>query len=262
MRNINKSYYSKAHRLVRLISLLVIISTLTGCLYWLRAFQTYQQLDEFDKNFGIEVADEFLLSFKKPIMFSEDFISLSGLRSSEVDQEDNGKRWRYWFHKVDKNNKLIEPEIKFYFDLHFNSLDRLYSWGFSSLFLQIAPPQFLEVSLRSLAGAEINKETRQLRANTDHIDKISADLPKKSNVVKQLGTPLEIIDDKENEIYVYHFLLDSLGINKGYEDRALSVIKLTFDKSTDELIKMSGRFAGLKISISYRKYLENVAVNS
>jgi hypothetical protein len=35
------------------------------------------------------------------------------------------------------------------------------------------------------------------------------------------------------------------------------VVKLTFDKSSEELIRMAGRFAGLKISINYRKFLED-----
>ena len=57
--------------------------------------------------------------------------------------------------------------------------------------------------------------------------------------------------------YYYHFLLDTPKIEKGYEERALSVVKLTFDKKTQELTRMAGRFAGLKISIKYRRYLSD-----
>lgn len=236
---------------------------LSGCIEWFHAFQTYQQLDEFDKYFAISVEDHFQLKFKQPKMYSEDFVSLSGLMPSSSDPKTVGKRWRYWFKKVDAEQKLIEPEIKFFFDLDFNRYDRLTAWSFSSLFLQIAPPEFLELSLRSLAGAEINETSKQLRANTDHLDKISAKLPKKSEILKELGSPVEIIDaGQDQEIYLYNFLLDSMNIKKGYEDRALSVVKLTFDKATQELIKMSGRFAGLKISISYRKFLEDNSSSS
>jgi len=45
-------------------------------------------------------------------------------------------------------------------------------------------------------------------------------------------------------------------LEEGYEDRALSEVKLTFDKKTQELIKMAGRFAGLKVSINYKKFLD------
>ena len=40
-------------------------------------------------------------------------------------------------------------------------------WSFSSLFLEIAPPAFIEVSLRSLGQAKINQGKKQLKTNTD-----------------------------------------------------------------------------------------------
>ena len=243
---------------LRIILIVALTGFLCGCIYWVRAYQTYLQMNEFDRYFAVTVNDDFTLQFKKPILYSRDFISLSRLQPSlKFPAIDGSKRWRYWFRKVDRNNKIIIPEIKFYSDLNFNNKDRITSWSFSSLFLQIAPPKFLEVSLRSLGGAEINKEKMQLRANTALLEKISADLPKKPTVVGQLGNPLEVIDDKETEVYMYRFLLDTLEIEEGYEDRANSEIKLTFDKSSNELIKMAGSFAGLKVSINYKNFLEN-----
>lgn len=248
---------------LRIICLLTLASLLSGCMYWIRAYQTYLQMDEFDRYFAVTVSDDFTLQFKKPILYSKDFISLSRLQPSlKFPAADGSKRWRYWFHKVDRNKKLISPEIKFYSELSFNNKDRVIAWSFSSLFLQIAPPKFLEVSLRSIGGAEINKEKMQLRASTDLIDKITADLPKKPAITGQLGNPLEITDENENEVYIYRFLLETPEIEEGYEDRAVSEIKLTFDKSTQELIKMAGRFAGLKISINYRNFLDKSSVES
>jgi hypothetical protein len=244
-------------RYLRITCVIILAGLLSGCIYWIRAYQTYLQMDEFDRFFAVAVGDEFSLQFKKPIMYSKDFVSLAKLQPSiKYPAMDGSKRWRYWFRKIDSDKKIISPEIKFYSDLNFNNKDRIIAWSFSSLFLQIAPPKFLEVSLRSIGGAEINKEKMQLRANTELMDKISADLPKKSAVTSQIGAPLEINDEIESEVYIYHFLLESPEIEKGYEDRALSEVKLTFDKSTQELIKMSGRFAGLKISINYRNYLD------
>jgi hypothetical protein len=111
------------------------------------------------------------------------------------------------------------------------------------------------VSLRSIGGATIDKEKQQLRANSELLTKISDQLPKKASVIAQLGEPLDITDEGEMEVYRYHFLLDTHHIEKGYEDRALNEIKIRFDKKTDELIGMSGRFAGLKVSIDYRNFL-------
>jgi hypothetical protein len=252
----------KTMRVLRVIGVLILAGSLSGCIYWIRAFQTYQQMGEFDRYFNTVTTDEFTLQFKEPILYSKDFVSLSRLYASEDVPTPNGRRWRYWYRKVDANNKLIVPEIKFYSDLNFNKEGRIIAWSFSSLFLQIAPPKFLEVSLRSLGGAEIDKEKRQLRANSKLIDKISEDLPRKSAVLAQIGEPLEIKDEGDVEVYMYHFLLETHHIDKGYEDRALNEVKLSFDKKTGELIRMNGRFAGLKVSINYRKFLNEPAGES
>lgn len=242
-------------RSLRIVFLLILTSLLSGCMYWVRAYQVYLQMNEFDRNFSVVTSDEFTLRFKEPILYSKDFVSLSKLYASQDDPTPEGRRWRYWFHKVDGNNKLIKPEVKFYSDLNFNKENRLIAWSFSSLFLAIAPPKFLEVSLRSIGGAEIDKEKQQLKANSALLEKISEDLPKKPAVLAQLGEPFEIKDEGEQEIYIYRFLLETHRIEEGYEDRALNEVKITFDKKTQELIRMAGRFAGLKVSINYRKFL-------
>jgi len=247
---------------LRIICLLALSGLLSGCIYWIRAYQTYLQMDEFDHYFAVVTSDEFTLQFKEPILYSKDFVSLSKLYASQDTPTEQGRRWRYWFRKVDGNNKVIVPEIKFYSDLNFNKEGRIIAWSFSSLFLQIAPPKFLEVSLRSIGGAEIDKEKKQLRANSKLIDKISEDLPDKSAVLAQLGKPLEIKDECDLEVYIYHFLLETHQIEKGYEDRALSEVKISFDKKTAELVRMSGRFAGLKVSINYRKFLDGASDES
>jgi len=245
-------------RFTRIISLVLLAGSLTGCMYWVRAYQTYLQMAKFDQYFSVVSADDFTLQFKKPILYSKDFVSLSRLYASEDMVTQEGRRWRYWFRKIDVNNNLIAPEISFYSDLNFNKEGLLTAWSFSSLFLKIAPAKFLEVSLRSIGGAEIDKENQQLRANSDLLIKISDQLPKKVSVITQLGEPLEIIDEGDREVYIYHFLLDTHHIEKGYEDRALNEIKIRFDKKNDELIGMSGRFAGLKVSIDYRNFLNVV----
>ncbi len=244
----------KLGRIFRLLLIFSLLSTMTGCFYWWRAYQTYLQMDEFDEHFAISVKDDFTVHFKDPVLLSEDFVSLAKLRPSEAKTTDYGKLWKYRFRKVDKDGLILSPEVRFSFNLAFDRDDRIKFWSFSPLFLQIAPAEFLELSFRSLGGAEINQDQRQLKVNTDKVKKIDTDLPLKSKVLAQLGQPLEIKDQPEQEIYLYHFVLEAYDIEEGYEDRALSEVKLTFDKDTQELVKMSGRFAGLKISINYRDY--------
>ncbi|MDP2902493.1 MAG: hypothetical protein Q8N96_05240 [Methylovulum sp.] len=244
------------NRGLRILCLLILAASLTGCLYWLRAYQTYLQMNEFDRYFTVAVTDDFTLQFKEPILYNYDFISLSKLYpSDDTPISTGGRHWRYWFRKVDADKKPVTPEIKFYSDLLFNQDKRLMAWSFSSLFLQMAPPQFLEVSLRSIAGANIDKEKKQLKADTTLLDKISAELPKKSAVLAHLGEPLEIKDEPDQEIYIYHFLLDTPRVEAGYENNALNEVKLSFDKKNHELFNMAGNFAGLKVSIDYRTFL-------
>jgi len=242
---------------LRLITVLALALSLTGCMYWIRAYQVYLQMNDFDRHFSVTAADEFTLHFKEPILFSKDFVSLSKLYASQDDLTADGRRWRYWFRKVDGNNNVIKPEVKFYSDLSFNKESRLIAWSFSSLFLAIAPAKFLEVSLRSIGGAEIDNDKKQLKANPALLEKIADDLPQKPSILAQLGEPFEIIDEPEQEIYIYRFLLETRHIEKGYEDRALNEVKISFDKKKQELIRMAGRFAGLKVSIDYRKFIDN-----
>ena len=243
----------------RAVLAIFIIASLTGCIYWWRAYQTYVQMSEFDRYFKVAVADDFTLKFKEPIMYSQDFVSLAKLHASEEKPTPEGKRWRYWFRKVDSKGKLVTPKVEFYSDLNFNKEDRITAWTFSPLFLEIAPPKFLEVSLRSIGGADINEDKMQLKADTSRFGKITAKLPLKSKVVEKLGAPLRIDDDNDQEVYVYHFKLVTHGIEKGYEDRELTVISLSFDKKSQEMTKMSGRFAGLKVSIKYGNLVNKAA---
>jgi hypothetical protein len=240
----------------RRLGILVLAAALTGCLQWLHAYQTYLQMSDFDRHFNVQVSDEFTLHFKEPRLYSSDFVALAKLYPSEDLPLKDGRRWRYWFRKVGQDKQVLKPEIKFYSQLVFNAEKKLTDWSFSGLFLEIAPPQFLEVSLRSIAGAEIDKEKQSLRANTDHIGKITAPLPSKAAVLAKLGPPLKIEDEPEQEVYSYLFLLDTPRIEKGYEDNAVSEVKLTFAKNTQALIIMAGKFAGLKVSIDYRKFLQ------
>jgi hypothetical protein len=239
-------------RLFRSFCVLILAGSVSGCMDWIRAYQTYLQISEFDNYFSVTSAENFTLHFKEPILYSKDFVSLSKLYPSEDVLLPKGRLWRYWFRKIDSSDSLIVPEIKFYSELSFNSDKRITNWSFSSLFLQIAPAKFLEASLRSIGAAEIEIDSKKLRFNNDLLEKTSDDLPKKTIVLERLGEPLQIIDDGNFEIYIYHFRLESYHIEDGYEDRALTEIKVFFDKENQKLVRMSGRFAGLKVSINYQ----------
>jgi len=147
---------NRAGRLLRLILVFSLLMSMTGCFYWVRAYQTYLQMDEFDENFSIHADKNFRVDFKDPILYSDDFVKLAKLRPSREIVTADGKIFRYIFRKIDTNGHVIKPEVSFYIDLIFNKDDRISRWIFSPLFLQIAPPAFLEMSFRSLGSADIN----------------------------------------------------------------------------------------------------------
>ena len=64
-------------KVFRRLLILFLMSTLTGCFYWVRAYQTYLQMDDFDQHFTITAANEFTLGFNDPKPYNEDFIALS-----------------------------------------------------------------------------------------------------------------------------------------------------------------------------------------
>ncbi len=244
------------YRYLRIFCIALICSLLSGCVYW-RLYQTKLQIDEFDKYFTFQTKDDLIWIFKKPIIYSSDFVYLSKLQPSSCAPNGEGKTCQYRFRKANKQNQLIFPEVQFFFELSFNKEDRLVSWLFSPLFLEIAPPELIELSLRSLGGAEIIASKNQVKADVSSLNKIPLVLPKKSAILKHMGDPLEIEKNDDVNIFVYHFLLETPQIEDGYQERALSVIKLSINNKTGDLVKMSGRFAGLKLSIDYRDYVEH-----
>ena len=46
------------------LCVLLLAGSLSGCIYWIRAYQTYIQMSEFDRYFKTVTTDEFTLHFK------------------------------------------------------------------------------------------------------------------------------------------------------------------------------------------------------
>ncbi len=225
---------------------------LSGCVYW-RLYQTKEQMVEFDKNFNILDDKGFSLVFNDPKIFKNDIDYLTQLTPTFLLSTPQGKHSNYSFYKVDEQNRKLSPEVVLSFDMLFNHEELLETWVLAPIFLEIAPPEFLEISLRSLGSAEIYKARRQLKADTSSLEKIDTELPIREDILKTFGAPLETKQHDDRRIDRYHFLLDSPKLNKDNMERALTVVELYFDPATEQLMKMKGRFAGLKISINYQK---------
>lgn len=226
---------------------------LSGCVY-LRLLETKNQIADFDHNFYVEAHEHFTLYFHRPTLLSNDFTYLSGIEPTSHQLLATSKRVNYVFHKIDTNgNTVNNPAGDIVFELTFDNQDRLISWDFSPVFLAIAPAAFLEASLRSLGAAAIDQTNQRISADTSNLEKIAAKLPPRSNVIAALGEPIEIVEHPDSLRYTYKFRLDGHAVDADHEKNRYAVAKLYFDKQTDRLKKMSGRFAGLKISINYSR---------
>jgi hypothetical protein len=226
---------------------------LSGCVY-LRLLETQMQIADFDLHFHVSAAEHFTLHFHTPTLLSGDFTELSGIEPSQRQVLPSGKRHDYVFEKVDKDGQVQRsPAGNLVFALTFDDKDRLLSWDFSPVFLAIAPAAFLEASLRSLGHASVDKVGRRVEVDSSNLEKVVAELPPRSSVVAALGEPQEIAERPDSLRYVYRFRLDGRAVDESHEKNRYAEAKLYFDKQTDRLRKMSGRFAGLKLSINYRK---------
>ena len=238
---------------MRVVPVLLLVMGLTACVYT-RLLSVKNQLSDFDKNFGVRVTGgQFILDFRHPVLYDEDFVTLTHLNPARVAPLPQGHQWFLDFSPESAAASLERPPQKITFTMTFGADHKLQSWGFSPLFLQMAPPAFLEASIRSLGKGTILQSHRQLKVDYHDLPRIEAAPPGLDEVVKALGQPGEIQRKDALDVYVYRFRADSSATDSDYEARRLAEAKLYMDPASRRLVKMSSRFAGLKISIDYRK---------
>jgi len=235
-------------------SLILLLAVfLTGCV-WFRLLEIKNQLADFDENIRIEVLDKhFIVHFKDPVLLSEDFVYLSKLNPSRIEKlPDGGYRWYLDFHldpakTPEQKTKLVS------FAMTYTREHKLEAFDFSPLFVEMAPVAFLEASIRSLGVGKIDQDKRQLKVDPEDLPKLIASLPKSADITRVMGPPESIVDENGLKILVYRFKADSLPVDKEYEERRIAEAKLYFDPAKDEILGLKGRFAGLKLSIDYKK---------
>ena len=238
---------------LRWIGLSIVLVLLTGCV-WLRLLEIKNQLADFDDNLRVEVVDKhFILHLLKPVLLSEDFIYLSKLRPSRTEPvAGGGYRWHLDF--------LLDPAItqeqkdkRLSFIMTWTAEDELAAFDFSPLFLEMAPPVFLEASIRSLGAGKVDQGKKQLKVEAEDLPKLKARLPKSGNITSVMGPPAERSRENDLTVLIYRFKADALPVDPEYNDRRVAEAKLYFDPAKDELVRLKGKFAGLKLSIDYRK---------
>lgn len=226
-----------------------------GCV-WLRLLEIKNQLADFDVSMGTEVRDShFILHFRKPVLLSEDFVYLSKLRPSRTETlEQGGYRW-YLDFRIDPSTNAEQRRKRISFGMTFDRKNRLTAFDFSPLFMEMAPRAFLEASIRSLGHGKIDEEKRQLKVDPEDLPRLVSALPKSDEITRVLGSPQEVEQEAGLRVLIYRFLAESLPVDREYEDRRIAEARLYFDPKRDEMIGLKGRFAGLKLTIDYRRLI-------
>ena len=229
---------------------------LAGCV-WLRLLEIKYQLADFDEHVRVQIADRhFSLRLLHPVLFSEDFRELTKLHPSRIERLPQGYRWFLDF-RADPASAGQQAERTITFGLTFTPDDRLCVFDFSPLFLEMAPPVFLEASIRALGSGKVDQGKKQLKVDPEDLPKLSAKLPKRAQIVEVMGPPAEEFQDRGLTVLKYHFRAEALPVAPEYEQRRLAEAKLSFDPASDELVRLAGRFAGLKLAIDYRKLVRS-----
>jgi len=236
---------------LRGLILLLLLCGLSSCVY-LRLLEVKNQLARFEENFKVDVTDHFLLQFLHPVLLSDDFLALAKLQPTRVETLPSGTRWYQAFHKIDAAGRL-QPGVDIVFALTFDKDSKLVSWDFSPVFMAMVPAQFFEASLRSLGKGKVDEGKKKLRVDPADLPRLSVKPPTREKIIGIMGPPLEQSAKGKLSVYVYHFQVETPHLDKDYEDRRVAVIKLYFNPATDELVKMGGKFVGLKIAIDLLK---------
>jgi len=230
----------------------VLLLCLSGCV-WLRLLEVKGQVSDFDQNFRVEITDRLALRFRHPVMYAEDFRYLTELEPTRIEPNPPGMRWTVDFHKLDTHGKVELPRKTLSFWMDFNAEQKLSGFAFSPLFLAMAPPEFLEASIRSLGKGSVDTGHRQLRVDPRDLPTIHARLPTRSVIQGIFGKPYSKTKDGEGTRVVYRFLADVRPLTPKAEARRLAEVHLLFQGADESLAQMQGRFVGLKLRIDYRK---------
>lgn len=231
---------------------------LTGCV-WLRLLEIKNQLADFDRHVRVQVADNhFILNLSHPVLLNEDFVYLTKLRPSRIASLPQGYRWFLDFQFAAPAMKE-QADKTIVFAMTFTSDHKLAAFDFSPLFLEMAPPAFLEASIRSLGKGKVDQGKSQLKVDPEDLPKLSEKLPSRKAILAVLGPPAEQFPKDDLTVLVYRFKADAMPVDSEYEKRRLAEAKLYFDPAKDELVRLAGRFAGLKLAIDYRKLIQSPA---
>jgi hypothetical protein len=235
---------------------------LSGCVY-LRLLAFKNQLKDFDLHFTIESETIFALRFLHPVLYAKDLLYLAERQPSEIIAGENGERWLYRFRKVDLREEPSNHErgTDLVFEMTIDRQNLLEAITLSPLFLQIVPPQFIEASLRSLGGGHIDRKNRRISANAAKALDAGFHPPDRNKILSELGEPLSVAAAPDTEILIYSYRYE-LNLAESKKTPPLANVNLTCDPKTGLLTFVHADFAGMKVTLNYRKMIPDENLTS
>lgn len=240
-------------KLIKRSLILAVMLLLAGCV-WLRLLEIKNQLSAFEENFRVEVTEQhFIVHFLDPVLLSDDFVYLSKLHPSRIERlADGSARWFLDF-RIDPLKEENQRNKRVTFAMTFNNEERLAAFDFSPLFLEMAPAAFLEASIRSLGSGQVDQDKRQLKVSSEDLPQLKAPLPRIEAITSVMGKPVSEHLENGLKVLIYRFKADATPTDPEFADRRLAEAWLYFEPKRNELVRLKGRFAGLKLSIDYKK---------
>ena len=243
----------KIHIHLVLIALLLLCS-MAGCVY-LRLLSLKNQFARFEENFSIEAGARLALHFNNPVLYDTDIIELTNLQPSRVDKNPDSSAFVFHFAKQEKAMPAASGK-DLVFLMNFNRDRKLEALVFSEAILKLVPPEFLELSLRSLGYAEVDKKRRQLRADSTRVVRRHLHAPGYDAIRLVLGDPMQEERTAQEWKVVYEYRLNTPTRDKQADTLRRTVVTLWFDPVSRELDQLSGNFAGLKLTLHYERMIQ------
>ncbi|HSE83003.1 MAG TPA: hypothetical protein VLB01_00475 [Thermodesulfobacteriota bacterium] len=227
-------------RVVLYIGLLLIVGSITGCMY-VRLLKLKAQLSNFDKYFELKDEQKLTMVFLEPVLLNQDIVWL--LKSDPISKEETegGEVWTYVFEKqyagVDDDKEDFDIPV----DMLFHK-KKLKEVRFPERFLKYLSKPLLAKMFRSMGDAEISKLSRT--ADSEFKGNNPLEIPTKGQIIELLGVPFSVDSSDGKSKLTYKYKVRETTADSNNEEFRLTT-KYVFQQGSDKLLKAEGDLNGL-----------------
>ena len=236
-------------RTIGCILFLFCLLNISGCVY-LRLLRVKSQLFSFEKYFRIENQNGLTLIFLKPLLLSEDLLTLAKRGPTTKVEVGGGELWRYFFLKQYQVQKDESGDFDIPLDMIFQN-NKLCKVKLPERFLRILPMPFIIGTLKEIGGAKIKTKDRYLAGNFhEKSPQKGMRLPRKQDFLRLLGKPLVMEESELKSKLTYRYRLNGTKPLLNTKP-SRTWARVTFWNGDETLSKLEAKLGGMKFSITY-----------